>query len=772
MSESELLSFYRNKFKDIYLLDKKEYLYTFDAIEIQLDRPVFLKVYDKKLIEDGPKDFFLNQIKREEELTKLCKCENVIELYYKLKTDISIIFVYEKCEEENLENYSFGKTKENYKDYFIKIVRSIANAIKVLNDKKVIHRDIKPNNFILKKIDPQNVKDDIEDNCIIKLGDFGSSIKREENDNMQIGTLLYLPPEIMQNEDYDEKCDMWSLGMSLYKIYNNFTPYGTEKDIDFELIQDKIYSDNFIYKFTDIPTLDVLFKKLLAINPKERMSHEEFYEYVYSEEFMKPGVKYKQNIYGNIYKEIENIKASKEYQNINIEMMVQENHNEIENKEETLKTVTKVAPAFDISYKHQKEKEKNVEKNGIINILYYNEDKSHPKQLGQEIAAFEKETTGKFFFIDNESSFETIMKEINKQVTIYPSFAFNLIVTGRVYENRKDLIQDKYKKCFNHICIFCINIQKYKPLENDNKVEIVSKSKREVISKFIKKYSDEKTKIYPVYGFITYKEYQKEYFNHHLRISLYYGHESQESYLKNYEKMKNLIKEDKKEIKRNENVLVKSFQKFSLEEDVKDVNENIINEYSKNTFFGEINRWLRNITKYSNEEIAYFTSRFMYSLNKYGKDKEKYFIKNEIIYRGTRLNYSSLLEYQKAKGKEIALTAFTSMTTELNVAKKFGRTKNANEFSTLYFIKNIHNNDWISNGIDIQDISRYKSEKEVLYHPFSFYKLTDVKINIVDKTAEIYLETIGKKKILELEIQKGKTVVYNEKLSIMESKLP
>ena len=602
MSESELLSFYRNKFKDIYLLDKKEYLYTFDAIEIQLDRPVFLKVYDLKLIEDGPKDLLLNQIKREEELIKLCKCENVIELYYTLDTDVSIIFVFEKCEEENLENYSFGKTKENYKKYFIKIVRSIANVIKVLNDKKVIHRDIKPNNFFLKKIDPLNEEEDIEDNCIIKLGDFGSSIKREENDNLQIGTLLYLPPEIIQNEDYDEKCDMWSLGMTLYKIYNNFTPYGTETDINFEIIQDKIYSDNFIYRFTDIPTLDVLFKKLLSINPKERMSHEEFYEYVYSKEFMQPGVKYKQNIYGNIYKEIESIKASKEYQNINIETMVQENndieknseeslksikeyqniniemmvpenHDEIKNKDETLKTVTKVAPAFDISYKHQKEKEKNVEKNGIINILYYNEDKSHPKQLGQEIAAFEKETTGKFFFIDNESSFETIMKEINKQVTIYPSFAFNLIVTGRVYENRKDLIQDKYKKCFNHICIFCINIQKYKPLENDNKVEIVSKSKREVISKFIKKYSDEKTKIYPVYGFITYKEYQKEYFNHHLRISLYYGHESQESYLKNYEKMKNLIKEDKKEIKRNEKVLVKSFEKFSLEEEVKDVNE-------------------------------------------------------------------------------------------------------------------------------------------------------------------------------------------------------
>ena len=50
MSDSALLSIPRDKFKHIYQLDKKEYHSTFDAIEIQLDRPVFLKVYDKKLI--------------------------------------------------------------------------------------------------------------------------------------------------------------------------------------------------------------------------------------------------------------------------------------------------------------------------------------------------------------------------------------------------------------------------------------------------------------------------------------------------------------------------------------------------------------------------------------------------------------------------------------------------------------------------------------------------------------------------------------------------
>ena len=768
MSESTLLSIYKDLFIEIYPVDKKEYCYTFEATEKETDRLVFLKVYDKKLIEDGPKELLLKKIKREEELTQLCKCENVIELYKVLETDISIIFVYEKCEEENFDNYNFGKVKDNYNIYFIKIARSLANVLKVLNEKKVIHRDIKPNNIFLKKIDPQS-DEEIEDNCIIKLGDFGSSIKREENDHMQIGTLLYLPPEIIQNEDYDEKCDMWSLGITLYKIYNGFTPYGLEEDVDYDLIQDKIYSDNFIYKFSGIPTLDILFKKLLALNPKERMTHKEFYDYVYSEEFMQLGVIYKENIYGNIYKEIQIIKSSEEYKSIKINLTVNEINEPNAIKADQMKKITKIAPAFDIAYKYKTEKEKNIKKIKFNNILYYNEDKSHPKQLALEIEMFEKETTGKFFFVDDISAFEIILNEIYNQVIIDKKFAFNLIITGKAYEKISNLIKNKYEVCFNHICIFCMNIQKYTPLKSENKkIEIISKSKKEVISKFIKFYSDENTKIYVVIGFITYEEYQKEYFNHHLKISLYYGHESQESYLENFEKMKQLIKDDKSQIKQKEKVLVNAFEKFSLEEDIKDVNEKIINEYSKNTFFGEINRWLRNLNKYSNDEIAYFTSRFMYSLNKYGIQNGKYFNQNNTIYRGAKLKYSSLLEYEKAKGKVIALTAFTSLSLELKVAQRFAKTKNKIEFSTIYYINNRYYKDWISNGIDIIDIARYKKEKEVLFLPFSFYIINDVKINLADKKAEIYLETVGKKTILELEIQKGKVIKYNENLKIIE----
>ena len=172
----------------------------------------------------------------------------------------------------------------------------------------------------------------------------------------------------------------------------------------------------------------------------------------------------------------------------------------------------------------------------------------------------------------------------------------------------------------------------------------------------------------------------------------------------------------------------------------------------------------------SSEEIAYFTSILMFSLNEYGRQKEKYFNDNKILYRGDQMNLSSLLLYERAKGKVIAFKTFITVTTDLKIAERFARNTKSNQFSVMYYIKNIHLNNWISSGIDINEISRYKKEKEWYFLPFSFFIITDVKIDIKEQKAEIFLETIGKEKILEEEIQKGKHIQYNKILKIMESK--
>ena len=768
---TELLSIYKKNFKNIYIQEKTKYYITFEATLTDTDKEVFLKVYDKRLINKGPKDFLFKQIEREEKLTHVCKNENVVEIYKKLETNISIIFIYEKCQQNLMEYLEENDELSNKKLFFIKIVRSLAKALKVLYENNVIHRDIKPNNIFIKKKDNNNIKS-FEDNCIIKLGDFGSSIKKEENDSIQIGTVLYLAPEIIKNIKYDEKIDLWSLGITLYHLYFGHSPYGSDYNLD--LIEDIIYSNNFIYKFSGIPTLDILFKKLLEIEPKDRMSHEELYEYVNSEEFMKPNSIYKEDIYGKIYDEIKYIMNSEEYNELKKEKDIEkECKNNAMEKIKQMKKMINSVENFDIIYSQDKEGSITNENKKFINILYYNEDKEHRKE--KEIKIFEENTLGTFFFCKDIKSLDYILLEIFKQFIIDKNYKFNLIVTGTACEKvMKHLIEKDYEKCFEHICIFCYNINKNSYLKQKfNKITGIYRYKRDVINEFIIKYSDKNTKPFPVVKFITYEEYKNKYFISHQKISEFYGFLSVKSYLENMKKLKNLIKSDsnEKKLSKNEDILLKSFQTFKLDQDLKKLNEKIINEYTKQTFFGDLNRWLRNLDKYSYEEVAYFTSRFMYSLNDYALENDKYYKEdNKILFRGTRMDFSSLLAYERAIGKIILLTSFTSMSQEKEKAVKFSIKKyNNSKFSVLYYVTNIYKEKWISNGVDIKDVSKYKNEKEVLFQPFSFYIIKDVKIDLVNMKGEIYLQTIGKKEILEKEIQKGKHVSYNEVLNIVES---
>lgn len=420
------------------------------------------------------------------------------------------------------------------------------------------------------------------------------------------------------------------------------------------------------------------------------------------------------------------------------------------------------------------EKEQKIKNNKYCNIIYYNDDSKHNENLSKEIEMFEKETNGAFIFINNISAFDIIINEIYNKALLDIGLNFNLIVTGRSFESIINyLIINKRESCIKYICIFCMDVSKYLPLkEKYNKITLISKSKKDVLENFINYYSDEKNKIFPIERFITYEEYKKEYFNYHLKISLYYGNLSEECYLANLEKIKYLIKEDKSHLIKNEEKLLNSFEAFTLNDDLYYINKKIIKDSTSNSFFEDLNRWLRNIKKYSKEEIAYFTSRFMYSLNMYGIENNKYYTENSTVYRGIRMNLSSLLLYERAKGKIITFSSFISTTADYNIAIKFARKKKAEHFSVVFFIKNIHSNGWISNGIDIHEISKYHKEKEILFQPFTFYILTDIKIDLKEKNAQIYLETIGKNKILEIEMQNGKHIQYNQNLKIMEPIVP
>ena len=243
--------------------------------------------------------------------------------------------------------------------------------------------------------------------------------------------------------------------------------------------------------------------------------------------------------------------------------------------------------------------------------------------------------------------------------------------------------------------------------------------------------------------------------------------------------MKNLIDEEEKTntLKNmDKEDLLQGFKEFDLDKDLKELDKRIIQGYTGNSYYGDINKWLMNFSISSFQEVAYFTARLMLSLNNYASKQNKYFCENRELYRGASIPFTSLLAYQRAKGKIIILSAFTSSSELLDLAQSWSNRDIPKEkydgiFSVIFYIKNVWNKNWISNGIDINDISQYKDvEKEVLFQPFTFCLVKDVKFDLKKFTADIYLETVGKTEILEDDIKKGKKITYNENLKIIKIK--
>ena len=157
---------------------------------------------------------------------------------------------------------------------------------------------------------------------------MGNAILKKDNKFKQIGSPFYAAPEIIQNKEYDEKCDLWSLGITLYECYLKHFPYWVNEDenIIINTLYDYYNGKRFIFQKTGKASLDILFNWLLQIEPEKRISTDDLYNLVFDEDYMEnddkflnKNEKYK-NIYNIISKEVcdEKKYKSEEIKEVNI----------------------------------------------------------------------------------------------------------------------------------------------------------------------------------------------------------------------------------------------------------------------------------------------------------------------------------------------------------------------------------------------------------------------------------------------------------------------
>lgn len=134
-----------------------------------------------------------------------------------------------------------------------------------------MHRDLKLENIFVNKNG---------ENETLVIGDLGFA-KKFKSGNMTaksvIGTFEYVAPEIMnkkKDETYDNKADLWSIGVIFYKLLYDRDPFD-KKNLDDRLVMQKRMSgENLIFP-TDVTVSSDsknLLKRLLVYDPNYRIT--------------------------------------------------------------------------------------------------------------------------------------------------------------------------------------------------------------------------------------------------------------------------------------------------------------------------------------------------------------------------------------------------------------------------------------------------------------------------------------------------------------------
>jgi len=103
----------------------------------------------------------------------------------------------------------------------VKVATHVVHALAYLHSltPSVIHRDLKSRNILL------------SENQDAKLADFGASRERVDRTmTAGVGTSLWIAPEVMMGERYDDKADMFSFGVVLSELDSQQNPYAHAKD--------------------------------------------------------------------------------------------------------------------------------------------------------------------------------------------------------------------------------------------------------------------------------------------------------------------------------------------------------------------------------------------------------------------------------------------------------------------------------------------------------------------------------------------------------------
>jgi serine/threonine-protein kinase ULK/ATG1 len=169
------------------------------------EQKLAIKKVERRWIEEN--DVLKNCFTSELNILRKLDNENVIKFVSFVQTERSYYLVTEYIDGGTLEDMI--KKEAIPEKECLRFLRDMLNGWRSLIKLGVVHRDIKPENILIH-------------NKVYKIADFGFAKSIEYHlskmHQTRLGSPYFMAPQIHLNQPYTSKCDIWSLGVILFRM--------------------------------------------------------------------------------------------------------------------------------------------------------------------------------------------------------------------------------------------------------------------------------------------------------------------------------------------------------------------------------------------------------------------------------------------------------------------------------------------------------------------------------------------------------------------------